>query len=139
MKRSYLLLALLAGILVGPAAGKITKQPVEKDDRRIILIARPFGFEPDGACCGGVAGCRARTAVLGVMEDVARGNGVELRRGGGISASGRDCGGLRRRVGRAPSRASAGGGGSRTTSVGRRRVLERGTVVTAVPTTMFFP
>ena len=54
MKRSYLLLALLAGILVGPAAGKITKQPVEKDDRRIILIARPFGFEPDGACVVGV-------------------------------------------------------------------------------------
>ena len=47
--RPYLLVALLLGALVGPSFAKITNNPVEKDDRAIILIVRPFGFEPDGA------------------------------------------------------------------------------------------
>ena len=52
MTRSYLLVALLLGALIGPSAAKITNNPVEKDDRAIILIVRPFGFEPDGASQG---------------------------------------------------------------------------------------
>ena len=33
---------------VSPCAGKITESKVEHDDRAIVLIARPFGFKPDG-------------------------------------------------------------------------------------------
>ena len=50
MKRTYVLVALLLGVLFGPSVAKITSNPVEKDDRAIILIVRPFGFDPDGAC-----------------------------------------------------------------------------------------
>jgi hypothetical protein len=49
MTRPYFLAVLLLVALVAPAAAKITQEPVEKDDRAIILIVRPFGFEPDGA------------------------------------------------------------------------------------------
>jgi len=42
-----LLVALLAGC-AGPAAGRITDAAVNKDDRQIILIARPFGFAAGG-------------------------------------------------------------------------------------------
>ena len=42
----------LTVFLVSPCTGKITEAKVEHDDRAIVLIARPFGFKPNGARLG---------------------------------------------------------------------------------------
>ena len=76
MKRSYVLVALLLGVLFGPSVAKITSNPVEKDDRAIILIVRPFGFEPDGACSA-VLYSPAHTARLHVHVSIVN-NGVAV-------------------------------------------------------------
>eukprot|EP00227_Mantoniella_beaufortii_P008885 CAMPEP_0197577636 /NCGR_PEP_ID=MMETSP1326-20131121/2194_1 /TAXON_ID=1155430 /ORGANISM="Genus nov. species nov., Strain RCC2288" /LENGTH=451 /DNA_ID=CAMNT_0043140735 /DNA_START=32 /DNA_END=1387 /DNA_ORIENTATION=+ len=49
MTRAHVFVALaLALAAVSPCAGSITKDNIVKDDRAIVLIARPFGFDPDG-------------------------------------------------------------------------------------------
>jgi len=44
---AYAALVLIA-LFAAPCVGKITESMVDKDDRAIVLIARPFGFTPGG-------------------------------------------------------------------------------------------
>jgi hypothetical protein len=50
MARAYVTAVVAALLLaaVPPASGKITESTVDKDDRAIVLLVRPFGFEADG-------------------------------------------------------------------------------------------
>ena len=48
--KALLAVALLSTLAPSLCAGMITELKVEHDDRAIVLIARPFGFnKPDGA------------------------------------------------------------------------------------------